>query len=434
MTRRILFIIFLSVCLPLVCCDNLEEKKGDQIEEDTQDGGCEIGRFRCVDLPTGRQRCLSNGSWGPVELCDICIDGGNCYPSVCKPDTYSCDGSTLRLCNSIGDAYASHIECTDGEAICDATNGQCDICIQGEHGCNNEGTNRTECSRDGQSWIEDIPSSCAHEICINDGDCVECQPGEVECDVTRRYLNTCSSSGEWERYDCLGDSKTCFELQCQGVCAYGLHQCLSVTSQVCDGTGAWQTNEVCDYPDGLCEVAMGENYGLCVDNSPYQLGHYSSSGGHSVGTETRTIYATPVVATQDAFITSLGILPSATAGLAKLALYEDIEVSGIHVPGNRIAYSPTSFGLVADTISTVIPTGSPPQLTAGQTYWVAAVVDGAPSTYRFSPTGTKVVEAPVESFGENPPDPFPIYDPDTYFDADAERSIFLNVQNVQQQI
>ncbi len=292
--------------------------------------GCVPETWLCVESPTGRQQCLLDETWGEVEPCDICIGQGDCRVQICVENETSCDNGTLKKCNTIGDAYESEEACPSG--ICDDAKEQC----------------------------------------------VGCKPAvDIECDVTRQYLLTCNSNGTFDQTDCWAENKTCDNAECTGECVVGHYRCFETSgddwgdSQVCDGTGTWQSSDECANKSEICDLASG----LCTDNAvEYTSGYYSDGADSVRNAGTNSILTTPFVLLEDGTLEFIGVLTTnaSLGGEVICAVYDDRIDGDDHYPNNLLGWT-SPFSLGTGTTSEGSAYGGA-VLSAGTIYWVAVKI------------------------------------------------------------
>jgi hypothetical protein len=164
-------------------------------EERSCTDGCDPGE-------TGTQTCAASGQfWG----------GCNCPADVCTPNSYDCNGDTLRRCRSNGSGYDTVEQCDPG--LCSDSAGKCLICnpgtVQDCTDCPYGATGKETCSSTGLTWgacecpanacnIESAYSACNDcmnqycetqcETCGANAKCkalmlcyINCEPGNTGC-------------------------------------------------------------------------------------------------------------------------------------------------------------------------------------------------------------------------------------------------------------
>ncbi len=367
--------------------DNDDDSDQISKDTDTSNSGCESGTWRCVASPTGRKQCLSSGEWGTLETCEICVDEGDCRTRLCTPSEVSCNGGTLRTCNSIGDAYASEEACS---GVCDEANGECDVCAEDEQKCVNDNTAKSECSSDGQ--IETI-TECDSDLCI-DGECAECQPGVVACDDSQ-FLNTCSNSGTWSITDCHSSNQTCYSGQCTGECVYEADdhkQCVSAVNayQICGLDGEWGSEIECTGGDGYTTWEVCRSGG-CVD-SPYVNYGHTDAGSWStrpLQDDTWMMGTITVDTLCKAFCMNVFLagIPSGIFPSFRMAIWTEKDVSGETRPDELVVVTPGAGAINGQNVYCLSVTDRP-TLEAGTTYWIGVnVTDNMQLAYRGSSAG-----------------------------------------------
>lgn len=170
----------------------------------TGGGECAHGVWQCVSDPVGKRQCGEDGTWGEVIPCDICVGEGECLEGGCEPGKWVCDGAVLKRCDESGDSFVEEKEekCISS-ALCDAENGECDLCLPGgDARCTEDGRDKEVCASDGQGWVV---KPCPDSICV-EGQCRTrlCEPHEWSCSGSA--LRRCNSVGdgfvEEDRRDC----------------------------------------------------------------------------------------------------------------------------------------------------------------------------------------------------------------------------------------
>lgn len=125
------------------------------------------------------------------ELVQCKPDIGVCTPLVCTEGSFRCQASQLEGCDTSANAWGVGVDC--GTGICDAANGQCDVCLAGEISCAST-TERSICHDDGQaSTIVSCPALASY--CVGQGVCVDCT-SDADCTaVSVCQSGVCNNGG-----------------------------------------------------------------------------------------------------------------------------------------------------------------------------------------------------------------------------------------------
>lgn len=216
----------------MVCFDGvMHECNTDSISVSQQECDsqrhCQIGisSETCAEcIPEETYRCdgvrlevCSEGGMA-FELYDTCetaalcnAEARACTAEACLPENYICTASDiLRVCNQDQTAFEDAEQCDPG--LCDAQNGECDICTPGDTSCVNG--KPTTCNNDGQGFNTG-QCSAPRTICTGKGVCVECT---VDADCGSEFCvnfecATCRVDGDCNHGEC--ESATCNN----GVCS-----------------------------------------------------------------------------------------------------------------------------------------------------------------------------------------------------------------------
>ncbi len=145
-------------------------------------------------ISVSQQTCQSQAH------CEVGLPSGEC--AVCIPALdHRCEGQALEECTEDGMGYALIDSCSSG--ICDAVNGQCDVCEAGhERRCTEDGSPAV-CDDQGQRW--DV-ETCDPDtpICVGEGICVECITN-ADCDASDPAAWECNNH-ECERLTVCGNN------------------------------------------------------------------------------------------------------------------------------------------------------------------------------------------------------------------------------------
>ena len=144
----------------------------------------------------------------------------------CTPNAYFCDGANLDQCTSDGSNYTTVKYCSSG-ALCDATNGACNVgeCTSGQYNC--AGSTLQSCGRDGKWTTLDSCASAAQcdssygrcQVCSTSGS--SCSNNTVQqCDSSNSQntpytyesctTNTCTVSGSYASCQCKVGTIACY--------------------------------------------------------------------------------------------------------------------------------------------------------------------------------------------------------------------------------
>ncbi len=128
------------------------------------------------------EQCEEDGmGYAEKEVCTAeapCnADAGACTALACLEGSFLCSSGELLACNADQTAFEVIDQCDPG--MCDAENGQCDVCVAGlDEKCTDEG-DPAVCDAEGQGW--DVGSCDASTpICLGQGNCVQCT-GDGQC-------------------------------------------------------------------------------------------------------------------------------------------------------------------------------------------------------------------------------------------------------------
>jgi len=168
----------------------------------------------CLDNVTAAT-CLGDGmeySTLPCEAGQFC-EAGLCQIWICEPGGAACQGTVAVVCNSLGSAYASEVDCKPQGKVC--MDGKCsdlkcspstDFCV--------DGNTRGHCAEDGLSSTSE---DCLADHSCKDGQCLpwQCPPGAAIC--AGSVATTCDALGLGAvtgGLDCSKDGKYCANGQC----------------------------------------------------------------------------------------------------------------------------------------------------------------------------------------------------------------------------
>ncbi len=208
---------------------------------------CSSGLSRCAGMTP--QTCIDERWENAGNPCSgatpVCIAGA-CKP--CMPGTHQCQGSTgLQTCSDIGE-WVTQQDCPylcTGAGVCSGA------CMPSTAQC--DGTAVQMCDSSG-AW--QFSTQCMY-TCI-DGACAGgCVPDTVQCTTSGDAVQTCDNTGTWQETAC---PDACYGGQCiAGACVPNEARCLessnppSSTPQLCDSSGAWQSQTACAQPTPDCQ-------------------------------------------------------------------------------------------------------------------------------------------------------------------------------------
>ena len=144
------------------------------------------GARSCLDskqqLICDGAKWTANGTCNGDQVCDTRAGAtlGTCVSPVCKPGSFTCEGSTLRACTPDGLAYKTST-CTSEEHCKQAVGGLCAKCLAWEVRC--DGAKLLKCAPDRQRMIElatcESPGLCSDST----GACLKpvCSFNEFRC-------------------------------------------------------------------------------------------------------------------------------------------------------------------------------------------------------------------------------------------------------------
>jgi hypothetical protein len=354
----------------------------------------------------GIQTC-SNGSYGG------CV--GDIWPAA---GGETCDGTSDEDCDDKVDELV-HSGCWadgDGDGFATANAAMtftCTTCGAGRTAIQPTAGN-VDCN-DSNASVK--PG--AAEVCNGtDDDCDTSIDDGIVATCSNDVLTTCVS-GSPVMTDCAAAGGVCTANACRD-CAIGSFECQGTDSYECNGLYAWALDDVCSVPAELCGAA-----GTCVANPIRTLGHATSTGGTVQVTANTSIWATRVVnnSTRSSAVLELGILGAAAGGGARVAIYSE---GAAGYPANLLLASAGSVTVTASEQTLTLNGGY--TMAPNTAYWVAALVDGAPTLYRYTKTG----QIAVWTSGVAPtsfPAAFPL-NGNTSVVNDREYSIFTRVRDI----
>ncbi len=248
-----------------VCIPGLEHRcRGQIIEECAEDGMGYAEKEVCSDEAPCNE------------------EAGACTSDFCLPGTFRCFEGQLLVCNATQTAYDVVDPCDSG--VCDAVDGECDVCVAGlDKKCTEDGYPAV-CNAEGQGW--DV-GSCDSEspICVGQGNCVDCLSAS-DCGPDKPI---CSSD---TCVECTQNSHCDGEV-CKVVAAdIEQNECVQcVVSRDCGDTSVWEcADNRCRELCGNGRLDPGEQ---CDDGSPTQSSLPSANDGCGVHCQINTVWGCP---------------------------------------------------------------------------------------------------------------------------------------------
>ncbi|MGC4094021.1 MAG: hypothetical protein QM756_40150 [Polyangiaceae bacterium] len=195
------------------------------------------------------QNCVS-GKYSGGSACSYGCFGSapSAACGVCNAGDTNCSGTTLQVC--VNGAWTTSMECgTSNGCITSGSTHFCGECAINGARCNTS-SSRQVCTAG--KWVADQTCPCVGTSCV------DCNPGDTDCDGTTNY-KTCSSAGSW------GTSMSCPNMACLSKacvdCMPGAVRCSgTIQSRTCSATGTWNT--AADCPNRACVNDT------CVDCQP----------------------------------------------------------------------------------------------------------------------------------------------------------------------
>jgi len=418
-----------GICAAATCTDGVQN--GDETDKDCG-GSC------AADCAVG-QACVGNGD------CALPVSGhcsnSKCIAAACNDGVQNgsetdkdCGGSCAADCVT-GSRCAGNADCASGVCL----TSKCVTCQPTTKQCVN--TSVQTCSSTGD-WGNGVACSVANGTpnCTGNGVCgiASCSPGYADCgggvadgcETNLHLANACGTTCA-NRIACSTSNgmPSCPSGSCVMACNAGFGDCSQTNNDGCETNvnvvahcGACAPIVQCTAPSQICSA------GLCVTNTPYNLGDSSSSGFTSFDPANNKWYVVRVTAPKTATVSGFRLLGSAAgSGIARMALWAE---NGSAQPGAFLAQStgssiPVAVGLDSDTA-----TPGAVQLTAGKNYWVGAVFTNTAHIYYNSVAG-RTVYTLDQTFGMVPASSlatFPAASAGTL--TDLALNLFLLVQDV----
>jgi hypothetical protein len=373
----------------------------------TRSTGCSMVGTSCT---VGRGECLRSGTYvcdaqGTTLVCNV--SAGASVAELCDGKDNDCDGSTDE------DFTTLRMTCTAGAGPCLASgtnvctaNGSGVVCnaVAGTPAANDAICNNRDDDCNGQTDEDYVKhsTSCGVGACANTGtsSCVSgveqpnCTPRAAGTEICDGLDNNCDGTPDNAALlpdTCLDNDRlqrcvsgasrtdrcsqrtptagTCVVNACMGACFAGSKQCDATGNlQTCGTGGDWGVGVACN-ANFLCDRTARN----CVANAPFTWGNASPTGGTDSGVSDGEILATPIKASEDVLLKSIGMHGSSTnsGGRTRYALYGDAMVNGRHQPGALLTYTDIVDPFFANQTNT-LPTNDDYPLKAGTLYWLAA--------------------------------------------------------------
>lgn len=232
---------------------------------------CLPDTFQCEGVSL--KKCADDGSeYAPFDTCDkdeLCDDSaGACIDSgkACAKDSWKCEADILYQCDESQTAYKRIREC--GIGLCDAEGKECDICKKGEKHCKVGEEVILACDENGQGYEE---TSCSGDnpYCAEEGVCVACLE-DNDCE----HLDESCTYGICENNECKEQS-----------IAEG-EPCNGSNDKVCDDSGSCvdcTADEHCTIPGEACDLRSYEckkAYTPCYSSSDCRGGGECNTSGY----------------------------------------------------------------------------------------------------------------------------------------------------------
>ena len=197
---------------------------------------------------------------------------GACKPPVCAPDSWSCEGATLRRCAIDRTHWETVDPPCDSPDLCSAGNAGCGPCEPEQIECN--GAELRRCSAGG-GW-ETLEVCNAAALC--DAEAGRCQPAECATPGLLRCINNdfvpslerCSEDFAWEVAEVCVTLQLCSvsEGRCLApACGVGAVRCNGNRLEKCSGDRTrWVTDKTCAAGQ-VCMPKVGCVAGPCTEGS-----------------------------------------------------------------------------------------------------------------------------------------------------------------------
>ena len=109
--------------------------------------------------------------------------------------------------------------------------------------------------------------------------------------------------------------------------------------------------------------------GLCVDSPEHAVGHDAVTGWNTIAWDADTLILVPLRVESDSKVFAIEVITATGGGFVKVALWDD--KSGY--PDSLVTSTTNAAVLTGSERVTRFATPTLPSVTAGQTYWLAAV-------------------------------------------------------------
>jgi hypothetical protein len=216
-------------------------------------------------LRTCSGNTLSTRTCTATETCNETANA--CYE--CTPGTYSCDGTSLMVCDSTGHWTASvacvgstERRCSSGSVVtdpcpgmqtCNAAGTECNQCNNGDTRC---GTSAIQtCSM--RKWTD--TASCAPYMCVLSGGVATCG------NCSANEPNRCDPADPLQPQGCMGGLWTDVGMACTGACANG--DCVACVDAADCGPGMICSSNSCVQCTSTNTTACGAATPVCLNNT-----------------------------------------------------------------------------------------------------------------------------------------------------------------------
>ena len=227
----------------------------------------------------GRERLEPIALCATPELCDpgyaneldASGERGACRPPVCAPDSWSCDGATLRHCAFDRAGWDSMTQNCESSDLCSARRGTCGACEPDEVECN--GAELRRCTADGWETLETCASAGLCDQVTGSCRDAECdEPGALRCGSGGiPVLEVCSADLTWERAEVCASVELC-SVSAQRcltpACGEGdTTRCLGNRHERCSTDQTrWEVTATCGEGE-LCDPTEGCVPGPCTEGT-----------------------------------------------------------------------------------------------------------------------------------------------------------------------
>ncbi|MCO4762742.1 MAG: hypothetical protein KC502_14610, partial [Myxococcales bacterium] len=205
---------------------------------------CEPGALTCLGWTT-IGKCKSDGSGYTSTDCgskSVC-EGSQCKTKICAPNEKFCDGTTAKLCDTVGVNESVIADCKSTGTQC--VKGACvkAVCTDGQKNCSADFTAIELCVKG--AWV---PTPCAKGQACTASACKPkiCEPGTKSCKNGAPV--TCDVSGTAETVgNSCGSKAVCVKGACLTKdCPATTTQCKNATTQlVCNANSVGGVEKAC---------------------------------------------------------------------------------------------------------------------------------------------------------------------------------------------